>query len=507
LKYHHHDTAMTNRTTLLASITLLALAGCARPLPEPAAPLSEHEARIERIERGLLTQNVVEGDPSPGRTIEERMRFYDTPGVSVAVIHDGRLVWARGYGVVEAGGTQPVDTATLFQAASISKPVAAIGALRLVEQGRLSLDDDANGWLRSWKVPENGLTESEKVTLRRLLSHSAGLTVHGFRGYAAGEPVPALVQLLDGEKPANSAAVRVDLLPGSRWRYSGGGTSVAQLMMEDVSGESFPALMQRLVLGPAGMVHSTYEQPLPAARAARAATGHRGDGSPVAGRWHTYPEMAAAGLWTTPSDLARLGLEVQRAARGEPSAILSRQMTHEMLTRQSGEYGIGFGVEQRDGGDVVFSHGGANEGFRAFFFAARDGGYGAAVMTNGDDGSALGMEILRGIAREYGWPVFQPTVKQTVSVDPAVYAELAGSYRLEFRGQTHSIVVSEADGALRAELPMWSRPRTLHPASAERYFFLDSGAELSFERNAEGVVEAVRVTGVGAPMVARRIAD
>jgi CubicO group peptidase (beta-lactamase class C family) len=493
---------MTRSLPALLSLCL-ALAACAQPLPAPAAPSSELEGSIERIESGLLPVNVIEGDTAPGMRIGERMRFHDTPGVSIAVIRDGRVEWARGYGVVDVSTGQPVDTATLFQAASISKPVAAMAALRLVEQRRLSLDDDVNGLLRSWKVPENGYTASEKVTLRRLLSHSAGLTVHGFRGYAAGEPVPSLAQLLDGARPANSAPVRVNLVPGSRWRYSGGGTSVAQQLMEDVTGADFATLMRETVLGPAGMIHSTYEQPLPAAFAARAAVGHRPGGSPVAGRWHSYPEQAAAGLWTTPSDLARLAVEVQRSLRGESNRILSAPMTREMLSPQSGEYGLGFGLAE-EGGRRFFSHGGANEGFRAHFIASHDGRDGAVVMTNSDEGQPLVAEILRAIAREYDWPIFRPQVRQVAAVDPGARAAVAGRYVVEFRGRTQSIVVEAAGDKLRASLPIWSGPRTLYPATADRWFFLESGAELEFVRDAAGRVEAVRLTGLGESLLARR---
>lgn len=389
-------------------LLLLALPACASsPAVEEPAELGI-EQRIHRIENGLLPLNTPEVDAEPGLRLDARMEFYRTPGVGIAVIRDGRLEWARGYGIVEAGSDVPVDTATLFQAASISKPVAAIAALRLVEQGRLALDADVNRTLRGWRVPDNEFTAQERVTLRRLLSHSAGLTVHGFPGYAAGAPVPSLLELLDGVEPANSPPVRADLVPGSRWRYSGGGTSVVQLLMEQVTGTDFPTLMRESVLGPAGMVHSTFEQPLPADRAARAATAHRADGTPIPGGWHTYPEMAAAGLWTTPSDLARLALAVQVAANGGSSSLLTAASAREMLTPQNGEFGLGFALVEA-GGRRFFTHGGANEGFRAQFVASVDGRDGAVVMTNGDDGQALAMEILRAIAREYDWPLFQPS--------------------------------------------------------------------------------------------------
>ena len=267
-------------------------------LPVPLQAQHGVAERMRRVEQGLLTPVVLKGT-APGMSLPDRMANYRVPGISIAIINDGRIEWAKGYGVTEAGGSTPVDTSTLFQAASISKPVAAMAALRLVEQGKLSLDADVNASLRTWRLPGNDFTRTEKVTLRRLLSHNAGTTVHGFRGYAQGEAVPSVVQILNGERPANSAAVRVDTLPGALWRYSGGGTTIVQLLMHDVTGKAFPTLMRESVLGPVQMVHSGYEQPLPAARGPFAAIGHSSSGAAIAGKWHTYPELFAAGLWTT----------------------------------------------------------------------------------------------------------------------------------------------------------------------------------------------------------------
>ena len=198
------------------------------------------------------------------------------------------------------------------------------------------------------------------VTLRRLLSHNAGTTVHGFPGYAVGAPVPTVVQVLDGEPPANTAPVRVDLVPGSKVRYSGGGTTIVQLMMTDQLKKPFPEIMAETVLGPLGMTHSSYEQPLPAGRAAMTATGTRRGGQVVEGRWHIYPEMAAAGLWTTPSDLARVAIEVSLAHAGTSSRVLSQAMTRQMLTPQAEDFGLGFAVDPEDD---AFGHNGADEGF------------------------------------------------------------------------------------------------------------------------------------------------
>ncbi len=362
--------------------------------------------KIQAIEADLLPLAAVHGETPSPLSLEERMARYNVPGVSVAVINNFEIEWARGYGIVETGKTDPVTTETLFQAASISKPVAATAALRLVQEGRLDLDEDVNTWLRSWQVPENSYNEKEKVTLRRLVTHSAGLTVHGFRGYAQGEDVPTAVQVLSGTGPANSAPVHNDLVPGTRWRYSGGGYTVMQLLLEDITGQSFPDLLQTSVLTPMGMMQSTYDQPLPVNRRAMAATGHRPDGASVTGTWHTYPEMAAAGLWTTPSDLARFAIEIQRSHAGQSNAVLSMAMTQEMLTDQIGGYGLGPGV-RGEGETLAFSHGGANEGFRCFLFAYAETGQGAVIMTNSDNGIQVARELLGSIARAYDWPDYQ----------------------------------------------------------------------------------------------------
>ena len=329
---------------LTSILVLLLLSACQPGQTDEDPPRAEEIARrIENVESGLRQAVITEGRDSRF-TLAERMAHYNVPGVSIAVINNGRIEWARGYGVLEAGGDEPVTTETMFQAASISKPVAAVGALSLVESGALTLDADVNDYLTSWKVPQSEFTVEQPLTLAHLLSHSGGVTVHGFRGYAHDEQVPTLTQLLDGQAPANSDPIRVDTKPGDLWRYSGGGFCIVQQMMIDASGKPFPELMQEFVLGALGMEHSTYEQPLPERLSASAARGHRPDGQLVPGRWHTYPEMAAAGLWTTPSDLARFAIDVINTFEGKSAAVLSRDRVIEMLTVQHGNYGLGLSI-------------------------------------------------------------------------------------------------------------------------------------------------------------------
>ena len=240
------------------------------------------------------------------------------PGVSIAVLIDGEIEWARGYGFADLESRRPVTTNTLFQAASISKPVAALAALQLVQEGLVALDSNVNDYLTTWRVPANEFTSEAPVTLGGLLTHRAGLSMSGFPGYGPDEMVPDAPGVLDGR--GNTGPVRVVRRPGEHWQYSGGGYTVMQQLIADVRGAPFPDVMRSHVLDPIGMVRSTFEQPIPPDRKDDVAIGYRLDGTPVPGGWHTFPEQAAAGLWTTPSELALYASEVQRAAEGRVDA-------------------------------------------------------------------------------------------------------------------------------------------------------------------------------------------
>jgi CubicO group peptidase (beta-lactamase class C family) len=331
------------------------------------------------------------------------MEFYQVPGVSVAVINDFQLDYVEVLGVKSRSTQELVTDKTRFQAASISKSVSAVGVVRLAQEGVISLDAEVNDYLTSWQVPDNAMQNTEKVTLRRLVSHTAGTTVHGFRGYRHTESVPTLIQILNGQSPANSAPVIVDFVPGSNWRYSGGGYVVMQQALIDVTGAAFPELMRQRVLGPIGMEHSTFEQPLPDALWDSAGSGYYANGSAVPGQHHIYPEIGAAGLWTTPSDLARFLIELQLSLRGESNTVLSRENTELLLTEVMNGYALGFAVWS-DGGEQYFGHGGANDGFRCSMVAHRSGGHGVVVMTNSDNGSELAEAVVRLIGEREGWP-------------------------------------------------------------------------------------------------------
>jgi CubicO group peptidase (beta-lactamase class C family) len=351
-----------------------------------------------------LAATALAAPPTYGDAVDEFIRAtmseHHIIGLSLAVINRGEVIKANGYGFADSDEKTPVTTATLFQAGSISKSLSAVAALHLVETGKLTLDSNVNTELRVWKIPENQYTKHEHVTLRRILSHTAGLTVHGFPGYEAGAPIPTLVQVLNGEPPANTAAVRVESVPGSRWQYSGGGYTVLQEIIVDVTAEPFAQSMRELVLGPAGMSSSSFDQPLPQAWAMRSASGYVEPGKPVPGRCRIYPEMAAVGLWTTASDLAKFAISIRRSWKGLPHGMISQASARLMLTAQQNNDGLGVFVVGA-GKQTRFFHRGRNAGFDAMLTERVDSGLGAVIMINSNDDTGVADAVWNEVIRQY----------------------------------------------------------------------------------------------------------
>jgi CubicO group peptidase (beta-lactamase class C family) len=375
--------------------------------------------------------------------------------------------------------------------------------LHLAELGKLNLDTDVNQYLKTWRVPANAFTEKTKVTLRELLTHTAGITVHGFPGYASDATRPNLVQVLNGEKPANTPAIFVDTVPGTNWRYSGGGFVIAQLLLEDVTTQAFPKLMHDLVLAPIGMTRSTYEQPLPLNRMAEAAMPYHPDGQQVPGGPHVYPEMAPAGLWTTPSDLARYAMEVQKALAGKSNTVLSVAMARQMLTAGKNHWGLG--VETGGGAEhPYFMHSGANEGFQCEL-VAYDNGDGAVIMTNSDSGGQLATEIVRTIAHEYGWPDFQPAENTISKVDdPKILARYVGAY--EMAPGVNMLVTLEGNQLLTRLGNQQALP--IFPQSETMFFAKVVDAKIEFAKpDAAGVPSQLILHQNGVDHPANRLSD
>jgi CubicO group peptidase (beta-lactamase class C family) len=424
--------------------------------------------------------------------IQTQMARRQIAGVSLAIIHEGRIADVRAYGTTTRDGKTKVTTSTLFQAGSVSKPVSALGALRLVDSGKLSLDEDVNMKLKSWRVPDNEFTRTQRVTLRRLLTHTAGLTVSGFAGYELTERIPSIPEVLDGR--GNSPAVRVDVTPGTISRYSGGGFEVMRQLVQDVTGKPFATYMNDEVLKPLGMTNSTFQQPMPEASARRAAVGYFTDRSPVPGGWHVYPEMAAAGLWTTPTDLAKYVIGVQQAFSGK-SKVLSAGMTRQMLTVQKDGMGLGLAVDG-SGDTLRFSHNGRNKGFDTLMIAYAKGD-GVIVMINGNDntlfiqGNCCQNRIVNFIARKYKWPGYDfarsPEAVQAADVSPAVLHAVSGRY--EFQNPTMMTLALHGG---RIALDVDDLPdEGFAPASDGRFVSVERAVSFRISRNANGDVDGI----------------
>lgn len=467
------------KTVLLLS--LLALSGF-------SCQTSEQD--VQAIENDLIPTFYIEGEQPAPVSLEERMAHHNVPGLSVAVYIDGQLEWAKGYGIADKASSRPVNAKTLFQAASISKPVTAMAALDMAEEGLVDLDSNINNYLESWKLSENEFTADEKVTFRRILNHTAGTTVWGFPGYPRSKEKPSAVDVVSGR--GNTDSVYVYKTPGESWQYSGGGYTVMQIAMSDVADQPFEAVMKERVLDPLGMASSTYTQPLPEEYHQRAATGFRRDSTEVEGKWHVYPEQAAAGLWTTPTDLGRYAVSIQNALNGNTNTVLEQATVEEMLTPADNDYGLGLGIRY---GGAYFGHGGANEGFRCDFVASKDGGKAVVIMTNSDTGSPLAAELMQAIFRHYGWTGPEPNVKSRITLSTDYLQKFVGTYNIPNYGDIKLELVDENLMAQPGDVIQ--NPITLVPENDSTFFDASDGTTISFHID-NGSVTGFEVQGLTA---------
>lgn len=460
------------------ALALCMLSACATAEINPA---TERRA----VEAGLIPAVVIAGATAQPRSIEARMAHYRTPGLGIVVIRDGRIDWVGSYGLIDANESRRVEDDTPFQAASISKLVTANGALRMVDQKRLTLDGDVNAVLEDWSLPTS---PGVPVTLRRLLSHTAGVNVAGFKGYAIDAPIPNLLQVLKGEPPANSAPVRAEDQTRAV-RYSGGGYEVIELLMQQAADRPFPDLMKDLVLTPAGMTRSHFGPRR--GRTDRApAVGHGYDGGPVAGGGRIYPELAAAGLWSTPTDLARLAIAMIRDWRGG-DVLLHETTLRTMLTPTDADMGLGAGVHG-SGGEIHFDHAGWNSGFRAYLLAFPERGDGIVVMANADGADLLIDEIVRGAANVYGWPGFEPRRQTMLPLGVPSLDGLNGRYRLD---AGFEIELKAVGDHLALGTPRGSN-YTFYPVDRGLLVAVEDGAELALDETRAGVIGLWGMTGV-----------
>ncbi len=462
----------------LAILLLLCIASAVQAQVKQPRYADSIEAKIRLVENNLRGWIRFENGPDLPGKLADRMKQYNVRGLSIAIIRNYKVEWARGYGYADQEEQRPVTTETMFQAASISKSLNAVGVLKLVEEGKLRLDEDINKYLKSW----HPAADSGKITIAHLLSHMAGLTVHGFRGYAAGETIPTIVQMLQGKRPANSPEVRPAFAPGKRFEYSGGGTLITQLIVTETTGMPYDQYMARAVLRPLGMTGSTFSQPAPASKAALLATGYRESGQPIKGKYHIYPEMAPAGLWTTPTDLGKYIIETQLAYAGRSSKVLSPAMTKTRLTPfidKSAALGV-FVFDTENG--KYFNHNGGNDGFRSVYYGSLDGGYGMVLMVNSDNFNLL-HEVKRSIAFAYGWDYFS---KQTVKKLAAVPADTLKQYTGSYKFRTDTFTIAEQDGKMTLTINNSTQPMVMYFTSGTEFVMQEFWTPIRFIRGAKG---------------------
>jgi CubicO group peptidase (beta-lactamase class C family) len=488
-------------TALTLSFCLISLLGCAEPETITASPSPVEETQeANLLKTGLAGRIRIEGQAVDFQSLKQRQAHYKVPGVSVAFMRNGQLAWTMQSGVKDVTTELAVDEDTVFQAGSISKPAFAAVLMKYRQDNPIDLDTDVNNLLTSWALPEHEWTGQEAVSLRRLLSHTAGTTVHGFPGYASGEPVPTLQQVLEGTAPANTTAVVFDIKPGARMRYSGGGTTLAQLALQDVANEPLPTMSQRLLFKPLGMTRSGFDQPLTTNLSNNMATPYDGDGSPIKGGAHTYATLAAAGMWSTPSDMLKFASSLRSAYLGQKTDWISQATAQEMLTNNTPSIeppnvGIGFFINMDDNGNILgFGHGGADAGFMSQLYIELDTGNGYAIMTNGNNGRQLitELEIRLKEALDVGYS--EPEIKPLMPISQEQLSKYIGTYAVTKPVTVDVVLEKTADGFVLNALPYVENEEYFH--EGEGLFFAKNGSSIRFEMdNDNELVKALVMDG------------
>lgn len=445
---------------------------------------SQDKKEISWIENNLSNLIQIDGETHRSFSILQRMEEYKIPGVSVTIVKDGEIVFAKGFGIMNSETSEEVNTHTLFQAASISKPIATLAVLKLVEEGIVDLDTDVNIYLKSWKIPDNKFTQVEKVTLRRILSHTAGINVHGFPGYSQTNKFPSTIDVLNGK--GNSPAIIVDTFPGSLRRYSGGGFTIMQQIVKDVSGMELGEFMEKRIFPEIGMTESTFTQPLTGDKVDLASCGHDYQGRLYEGRWHNYPEIAAAGLWTTPSDIAKYCIHIQNILDNKIVGVLKKETVELMLTRQINNTGLGLALKN-ESDSLIFGHDGTNAGFTSQMLSFAYKGDAIVIMTNSDNGKAFIDELVTCVSTFYNWNIRKNKIVKPITLQNKDLAIYTGKYAYQVNGRTNYIKVKVKNDKLTIYLPNREQVPLLPLSNLE---FIDPEHKIvyNFNQNEKGDV-------------------
>ena len=431
------------------------------------------EESIYAIENGLYTKVQIDSVYKTSNILDQ-MSEHNVPGLSIAVVNNGQIEWAKGYGTANSLTKKQVNNNTLFQAASISKPITVLGILRLYDLGLIDLDTNVNSYLKKWNVPENKFTTETPVTIRQLLTHTAGVTVHGFPGYTNEEEIPTLVEILEGK--GNTDVIEVDTKPGLMWRYSGGGYTILQCLIEDVSGESFSEYMSKYILKPLGMNNSHFNEQVDSSLASAA---FNSKGEMIPHLWNRYPEKAAAGLWTTPTDLAKYCVEIQNIKSGKKDGILKRSTIEMILNNHIDNWGLGVILDQPSG-ISTFGHSGKNIGYTNQMRACVDKGQAIIVLTNGDNGKRIIDDIIRSVSTYYNWDIHSVKRVNPITLSTSEMKRLAGSYVYRTSTEETFIDISLKDDILYLIDTTYQLEFDLTPISANELIGIKDNVELAF---------------------------
>ncbi|RYF90653.1 MAG: class A beta-lactamase-related serine hydrolase [Chitinophagaceae bacterium] len=455
------------------------------------------EARIKAVE-DKLTGRVQIKDSNNYHNLQQRMKAEGVNGVSIAVINNYQVEWVKAYGFADVASGKKVTNETLFQAASISKSLNALGLLKLAQLKKIDLDTDVNNYLHSWKFPYDSVSKGKKITVTNLLSHTAGTSVHGFGGYETTDTLPTIIQILNGQKPANNDPVRSQREPGKASVYSGGGTTISQLLVTDVQSQPYEDFMWQYVLKPIGMMSSSFAQPALKNKIAQLSTGYAGNGKSVKSNYHVYPEQAAAGLWTNPTDLAKFIIEIQRSLQGKSNKVLDTAFTRKYVTPVVAGAALGnFIIQHKD--TKYFNHGGANEGFRCVYYGSIEGGNGVVVMLNSDNGRMM-EEIANSVSIVYQWKDFyNPIIKTTVAVPAETLKLYEGKY--EIGGDTVSVNITGQPKLIINNQEIYP----IYFSSQDEFFSTDLPFNLKFEKDEAGKVKGIYFKNNGGEQRARKL--
>ena len=469
----------------LIALTILATNAFAQKDYSP-----ETLSKIKEVESNI-TSNIIINDEKPN-TIDERMAKYNIKGISIAVVHNYKIEWAKGYGWANVEEKKPVTPNTLFEPGSISKTLNAVGILKLAQDKKLDLNTDINSYLTSWKFPYDSISKGKKITLTHLLTHHAGLSVHGFPGHDINGPIPTIYEVLDGKQPSFTPAVRSEFEPNLKYQYSGGGTSISQVLLTDITKQAYDVWMDQNVLKPIGMVNSTYAQPPSKEKQLICASAYNRDGTPVSNKFHVYPEQAAAGLWMTPSDLANYVIDMQLAYKGQASKVLNPEMVKLHLTPyNNSEAAMGTFIQDINGAKY-FEHSAGNDGFCGEFIGSLEDGNGVVIFLNTDNFKII-PEIVNSVAKTYQWKNYyrEPKKKSTIIVSDDIIKSYEGVYLFDDQfaviGKSNNEYHFFASGT-KAKMHFTSNTSFFNEefAAVKEFIFDEKGQVIGYKRNVNG---------------------